>query len=90
MPYLVPGIYDLHAEVAGFKTVERKGVEVQVGAVARIDFKLELGELNQKIEVTGGAPLAGHRFGRSRQRDREPADRGPALERARLPLAGGR
>lgn len=56
-PYLVPGVYDIRAENAGFKQVERKGVEVQVGAIARIDFKLEVGELSQKVEVSGGAPM---------------------------------
>ncbi len=56
-PYLVPGMYDVRAEISGFKTVERKAVEVQVGAVARIEFKLEVGDLSQRVEVTGGAPL---------------------------------
>jgi hypothetical protein len=57
VPYLVPGVYDLRTETPGFKVVERKGVEIQVGAVARLDFRLEVGELTQKVEVTGGAPL---------------------------------
>jgi hypothetical protein len=57
LPYLSPGTYDVRVESAGFKTATRKGVELQVGAVARIDFKLEVGEISQQVEVAGGAPL---------------------------------
>src|SRR5260370_2933633 len=57
LPYLVPGVYDVRVERSGFKVATRKGVELQVGAIARIDFKLEVGEITQQVEVTGGAPL---------------------------------
>jgi len=57
LPYLVPGTYDVRVESAGFKVSTRKGVELQVDAVARIDFKLEVGEITQQVEVTVGAPL---------------------------------
>src|SRR5882762_3919779 len=57
LPYLVPGTYDLRVESSGFKVATRKGIELQVGAVARIDFKLEVGEVTQQVEVAGGAPL---------------------------------
>src|SRR5437899_5836914 len=57
LPYLVPGAYDVRVESAGFKVATRKGVELQVGAIARIDFKLEVGEITQQVEVTGGTPL---------------------------------
>ena len=39
LPYLVPAIYDVRVESAGFKAATRKGVELQVGAVARIDAR---------------------------------------------------
>lgn len=57
VPYLVPGTYDLRVETSGFKSVSRRGVEIQVGAVARIDFAMEVGEVSQRVEVSGGAPL---------------------------------
>jgi hypothetical protein len=56
-PFLVPGLYDVSAERSGFKVATRKSVELEVGAVARIDFNLEVGEVSQSVEVTGGAPL---------------------------------
>ncbi|HYM12025.1 MAG TPA: carboxypeptidase-like regulatory domain-containing protein, partial [Bryobacterales bacterium] len=57
VPFLVPGLYDVRAESAGFKVATRRGVDLQVGAVARIDFSLEVGEVSQQVEVSGGAPL---------------------------------
>ena len=57
LPYLVPGLYDLRAETQGFKGALRKGLELQVGAVARIDLRMEVGEVSQQVEVSGGAPL---------------------------------
>src|SRR5450432_3071460 len=55
-PYLAPGLYDVRVENPGFKVATRKGVDLQVDAVARIDFKMEVGEVTQQMEVTGGAP----------------------------------
>jgi outer membrane receptor protein involved in Fe transport len=57
VPYLAPGLYDVRAETPGFKTATRKGVDLQVGDVARIDFAMEVGDVTQQMEVTGGAPL---------------------------------
>src|SRR5438105_15900766 len=51
LPYLVPGAYDLRVESSGFKVATRKGVELQVGAVARIDFKLEIGDVPRQAGV---------------------------------------
>ncbi|MGH9667685.1 MAG: carboxypeptidase regulatory-like domain-containing protein, partial [Bryobacteraceae bacterium] len=56
-PYLVPGVYDVRVEHLGFKISTRKGVEIQVGAVVRLDFQMQVGEVSQQMEVIGGAPL---------------------------------
>ena len=53
VPYLVPGTYSLRVEKAGFKVSTSAGVEVHVDDVIRADFRLELGEVSQQIEVTG-------------------------------------
>ena len=50
-------MYAVRAEKSGFKVTTQSEVEVHVGDVARIDFRLELGEITQQVEVTGGAPL---------------------------------
>src|SRR4051794_7009462 len=41
LPYLVPGTYDLRVETPGFKTSSRRAVTLEVGAVARVDFRKE-------------------------------------------------
>jgi hypothetical protein len=57
IPYLVPGTYAVRAEKSGFKVTTQSAVDVHVGVVARIDFRLQVGEVTQQVEVTGGAPL---------------------------------
>src|SRR5213593_5002846 len=52
-----PGVYNLKAELPGFRTVERRNIEVQVGSSNRIDVTLEIGEVNSIVEVSGGAPV---------------------------------
>jgi hypothetical protein len=54
VPALVLGIYDLKTEFRGFRNSERKGVVAQV---ARVDFSLQLGNVSDTVEVTGGAPV---------------------------------
>src|SRR5438128_2473298 len=39
-PFLVPGVYQVQAELPGFKVASRTGVVLEVGAVMRIDFTM--------------------------------------------------
>ena len=56
-PSLQPGLYNVRAEMQGFQTEIRNGVELQVEQVARIDFQLRVGAVAETVEVAGGAPL---------------------------------
>src|SRR5271169_3538420 len=56
-PALLPDVYNVKAEMQGFKGEVREGVELQVEQIARIDFHLGIGAVTQTVEVTGGAPL---------------------------------
>ena len=56
-PALPPGVYTLKAEKQGFRAVERKNIEVLVGSANRIDIALQVGELANVVEITGGAPV---------------------------------
>lgn len=56
-PALLPGVYNMKAEMQGFRGEVREGVELQVEQIARIDFHLQLGAVTQTVEVAGGAPL---------------------------------
>ena len=57
MPALPPGLYRLRATLAGFRTLERKDIEVQVGSASRIPITLEVGQLTEVVEIVGGSPL---------------------------------
>ena len=56
-PRLDPGKYKVEVKAAGFKPVVRSGIVLQVEQVARLDFTLELGNVNEQVEVSGTAPL---------------------------------
>src|SRR5213593_2652473 len=51
------GLYDLTAELAGFTTVEKKGVDVSVSQTLTIDFGMRVASLAETVNVTGVSPL---------------------------------
>ena len=55
IPFLVPGVYSLKAELQGFKGAEQKDVAVRLGAVADVSIKLEVGGVSETVQVTGAA-----------------------------------
>ncbi len=57
VPYLNPGTYDVTAQISGFKTDARRGLQIEVGATVRVDFTLQVGDVSQEVEVTSSAPL---------------------------------
>jgi outer membrane receptor protein involved in Fe transport len=56
-PSLPPGSYVIVVEAAGFRRLERGGVELQVAQAARLDLTLEVGAVTDSIKVTGEPPL---------------------------------
>jgi len=54
---LPPGTYDVSAEIQGFSTQLRRGVAIQVGTSAVIDFTMRVGNLQETVTVTGEVPL---------------------------------
>src|SRR5437764_3245215 len=56
MPALQPGVYSLKAELSGFRAIERTNLEVQVGSARRVPLALEVGALNDTVQVVGEAP----------------------------------
>src|ERR1700719_2452203 len=54
---LIAGAYRVDVTASGFKPVTRAGAQVNIGSVLRIDFRLELGNVQEKITVTGESPL---------------------------------
>jgi hypothetical protein len=56
-PSLPPGTYMLKVEKAGFKTIVRNQIELQVQQAARLDFEMAVGQVTESIEVEAGAML---------------------------------
>jgi hypothetical protein len=57
MTDLLPAAYDVRVEVAGFKTMTRTGVTVNVGETTTVDFTLEVAAAGQTVEVTASSPV---------------------------------
>jgi hypothetical protein len=55
--FLPVGSYNLAAEVTGFKKATAGPFGLQVNQTARIDFKLEVGETTQSVEISAAAPV---------------------------------
>src|SRR6266446_4083757 len=51
------GTYVVKAELTGFKTVTTKAIELEAKQIARLDFKLEVGALEDTVEVTAVAAV---------------------------------
>ncbi len=56
-PSLTPGSYRVEVEAAGFKKLERTGVDLRVDQAARIRLIMEIGSLTDSVRVSGEAPL---------------------------------
>src|SRR4030095_5034795 len=54
---LVPGTYIVKAQLAGFRTVEQRGIVVNADATARADVQMPIGQLEEGVVVSGEAPL---------------------------------
>jgi len=55
--YLVPGEYTVEVQAAGFRTERRTGVVVQINQQVRLDFQMQIGEVQQTVEISAAAPL---------------------------------
>ncbi len=55
--YLTPGRYDLHAELDGFQTVSRHGIELRLGQQLDLDITMTAGTFAEQVEVAAATPL---------------------------------
>ncbi len=51
------GLYVITAEKSGFSVAVADNIEVQVGGRLRVDLQLPIGQVSEKIMVTGASPL---------------------------------
>jgi len=57
LPSLALGTYTVKAELPGFKTTVRSGIELSLNRNARVDMELPVGEVSEIVSVSGDAPL---------------------------------
>ncbi|MFN2532937.1 MAG: carboxypeptidase regulatory-like domain-containing protein [Pyrinomonadaceae bacterium] len=55
-PVLPVGLYDMSVEAQGFKPTEQRSLDLQVEANLRVDFKLEVGQITERVVVTTETP----------------------------------
>ena len=51
------GDYEIQAQMVGFQTEIRRGITLTVGRHALVDFALPVGQISERVIVTGEAPL---------------------------------
>jgi len=54
---LVPGTYQVNAELQGFKKFERKDLRLEVGKTSSIDVTMAVGTVEETVTVTTESPL---------------------------------
>jgi outer membrane receptor protein involved in Fe transport len=55
-PNLLPGSYEVRVTATGFTTTVQKGITLTVGAQQELDFTMQVGQMNQTVEITTEAP----------------------------------
>ncbi|HWC00950.1 MAG TPA: TonB-dependent receptor, partial [Bryobacteraceae bacterium] len=56
-PALMPGDYQINVEAAGFRRAASEIVRVYVGEITRVDIQLQVGTVEESIQVSGSAAL---------------------------------
>jgi hypothetical protein len=56
-PAVGPGVYNVRVEQPSFKTASSSNVQVQVQQAVRLDFTLEVGQVNERVEVSASAEM---------------------------------
>src|SRR4029079_13887447 len=57
MTGIIPGVYELTAEMSGFRKYSRKDLRLEVGKTATVDVRLEIGGVQEELVVTAEAPI---------------------------------
>src|SRR5712692_9747389 len=57
MGAVIPGPYEMTAELSGFKNYRRRNIRLEVGKTSTIDVKLDMGAMAEEVTVTAAAPI---------------------------------
>src|SRR2546421_5992957 len=55
-PNLLPGRYDILAELTGFKKTSRQNVQLDAAGSINLDFALQTGTISEEVTVAGVSP----------------------------------
>lgn len=56
-PALPPGTYAISYELAGFKTLQRTGIQITINFTATVNVVLEVATIEETVTVTGDSPV---------------------------------
>jgi hypothetical protein len=76
LPNVLPGTYTIRAALAGFKTIESRGIRIGTQDSLTLDFVLEIGEVRETVVVLGATQVI----------ERASASVGAVLDRATLEM----
>jgi carboxypeptidase family protein/TonB-dependent receptor-like protein len=54
---VIPGAYEMTAELSGFRNFRRRNIRLEVGKTSTVDAKLDTGAMAEEITVTAAAPI---------------------------------
>ena len=57
LQYLLIGTYNVKVESAGFQTATQSNITLQMNQIAKLDFQLQVGNVETTVEVTASAPV---------------------------------
>src|SRR6266571_6315705 len=57
IPYLLPGVYTVIVEAAGFKKAERTNVAVDVAGKVNLNIALDVGSVSETVTIQGESAL---------------------------------
>ncbi len=57
IPFLLPGTYRIRAEIPGFKTYVRDGIQVRVSETVELNIQMEVGQISETVIATAETPL---------------------------------
>src|SRR4029079_4739285 len=56
-PSLLPGVYEVSANLSGFKAAKVADVEVKLGSVKSVEFSMQLAGVSERVNVTADTPI---------------------------------
>ncbi len=88
LPALPPGLYEIRAELAGFRPLVRSGVTLTIAQTAVVDLTLTVGGVAEEVTVVGDASPVNTRTRRAQLSRRRARHRRAAAERPQLHRPG--